>query len=299
MKTLAQLQITLKEGGNAVADVVRINQENSMATVEDVLSEFLPLLKIKKADTAILGSTGKKAPKGSSGDIDMAISSVALLKANNVDTFDDIMDHIISAVKKGGHKFKDMRGIGIVSFAYPITNEDGLQAGEFVQVDFMVMQNVKFAAWAFFSPSYLESEFKGVYRNFLNFNIAKNAKLVVNKIDPETKTPVEWSRYWIDNQKGLAFGTQTNLSPKTGKIVKTLRAIDKKTVSYDPDEIVEFLYGVGVKARDVESFENSLKAVMSNKFPNKSKRNIILKATSETLQHEGYPIPEILSKLIK
>lgn len=299
MKTLTQLKTTLLEGGNAVPNVVRINQENSLATVKDILDEFLPLLKLKKTDTAILGSTGKKAPKSSSGDIDMAISAVALLDTNGVDTYDDAMDFIVKAIKKGGYVFKDMRNLGIISFAYPITNIDGLQEGDKVQVDFMVVQNVKFAEFAFYSPSYLESELKGIYRNLLNFNVAKNAKLTVDKIDPDTKTPIEWSRYWFDNQKGLMYGTQTNISSKTGKITKSVRSLEKRTVSYDPDEIVEFLYGKGVKAKDVLTFDAALKALMSNKFPNPSKRDIILKATSETLQHEGYPIPESLAKLLK
>lgn len=302
MKTLSEIRkertVSLNEGGNAVTGVTRINQENSIPTVKALYKEFLPMLKLKESDTAILGSTGKKAPKSSSGDIDVALSSKALLKSNKIDSYKDIMDYIVSCIKKKGYQYKDMRQIGIVSFAYPISNEDGLQAGETVQVDFMIVQDVKYAAWSFFSPSYLESEFKGLYRNELNFFVAKNAELKVNKIDPETNTPIEWSRYWYDNKDGLMFGRQTNVSAKTGKIVKSVRSIEKKTISFDPDEIVAFLYGPKYKAKDILTFEQCLKAILSPSFPNKSKRKLIFSSTAEGLQSKGVPVPEMLAKLI-
>lgn len=304
MKTFSDLKNFTKaeiivEGGNAVPDVVRINQENSIPTVNKLFSEFLPKLKIKKNHTAILGSTGKKAPKQSSGDIDVAISATELLKQNNLQTFDDLMDHIVGIVKGMKFAFKDMRALGIISFAYPIVNEDGLQEGQKVQVDFMVVKDVKYAAWSFYSPSYLESDLKGVYRNFLNFNVAKNAKLEVKKIDPDTKAPIEWSRYWVHNTDGLQYGTQTNVSAKTNKVVKTLRTIEKTTISMKPDDVASFLYGPKYKANDLLTFEACIKAVMSASFPYKDKRKIILTAVSDTLQHEGYPIPDSLQKALR
>jgi hypothetical protein len=299
MKSFQSFKNQLTEGGNAVANVVRINQENTLATVENIYKELLPKLKIKKSDTALLGSTGKKAPRQSSGDIDMALSAKELLKKNKVDTYDDMMQYVVDAIKSAGYDFKDMRSIGIISIAFPIANVDGLQSNQNVQLDLMIVQDVKYAAWAFYSPHYLDSEFKGMYRNLINFSVAKNAKLEVSKIDPETKTPIEWSRFWINNTEGLKFGTQTNISPKTGKIVKAVRTLDNKTVSNNPDEIVSFLYGKKYKAKDVLTFEAALKAVMSKDFPFPDKRQIILKGVSESLQSQGYPIPEILAKLIK
>lgn len=295
-KTLREFKETINEGGNAVPDVVPINQENSIPTVNKIYSEIFPLLKIKKSDTALLGSTGKKAPGATSGDIDIAISSESLLASNKVTTFNDIIDTIVAAIKKKGYAYKDMRSIGIVSFAFPIENYDKLQAGHNVQVDFMVVQDVKYAAFSFYSPSYLESEFKGLYRNELNFYVAKAADLQVKKIDPATNIPVEWSRYWYDNTKGLMKGVQTNLSPKTGKIVKNVTSLEKETVSFDPDVIVEFLYGKGVKAKDVMTFENTLKVILSSKFPNPTKRKIILKNAADGIIGKGYPVPEILAK---
>lgn len=299
MKIFREIINVINEGGNAVQNVVRINQENTMATVDDVYKKFLPKLKIKKQDFALLGSTGKKAPKESSGDIDMAVSAIELLKQSGVDTYDDMMDSLLKVIKGYGYDYKDMRSLGIVSFAFPIVNVDGLQGGEKVQVDFMIVKDVTYAVWAYYSPHYLDSELKGLYRNFLNFNVARFADLKVDKIDPDTNLPVEWSRYWLTNNDGLQFGRQTNLSPKTGKITKTLRPIEKKTVTMNPDEIVAFLYGEKYKAKDLLTFEACLKAILSNNFPYKNQRNVILKGTAETLQNEGYPVPDALENAIK
>ena len=69
----------LNEGGNAVEGVSRINQENVAKTLKSFYSKVLPVLRITKNDTAVLGSTGKKLPGGSSGDIDIAVSRPALV----------------------------------------------------------------------------------------------------------------------------------------------------------------------------------------------------------------------------
>lgn len=299
MKSFAQFKEVLNEGGFAVPGVTRINQENVAATLEAIYRDFLPKLKLKKKDIALLGSTGKKAPGQSSGDIDMALSATELLKQNKVDTYDEMIQYVVDAAKRSGYPYKDMRGIGIVSIAYPIENADGKQPGEKVQLDFMIVQDVRYASWVFYSPHYLESELKGLYRNLLNFAVAKNAKLLVNKIDPETKTPIEWSRYWINNQEGLKFGTQTNISDKTGKIVKAIRTLDNKTISNNPDEIVAFLYGKKYKANDLLTFESCLKAIMDKDFPYKDKRQVILKSVAESLQRDGYPVPDALEKALR
>lgn len=299
MKSFHQFKTTLTEGGNAVAGVSRINQENSMPTVNQIIKDFLPKLKLKKSDIAVLGSTGKKAPGQSSGDIDIALSAAELLKQNNVDTYDEMMNYVVSVVKKLGYPFKDMRTLGIISIAYPIVNADGKQPNEAVQLDLMIVKDVRYAAWSYYSPSYLESELKGLYRNFLNFNVARNAKLTVDKIDPDTKMPIEWSRYWLTNNDGLQYGRQTNISPKTGKITKTLRPLEKTNISMNPDEIVQFLYGKKYKAKDLMTFDACIKAIMSNDFPYKDQRKVIFQGTAETLQREGYPIPDSLEKVMK
>jgi hypothetical protein len=288
--------VELSEGGNAVPGVTGINQENSMATVDEILKKYLPLLKISKNDVATLGSTGKKAPGARSGDIDLAISAPSLLKSNQINSLEEILEKIADASKKLGLDYKIMKGLGIVSVAFPIVNKDGKQAGEKVQLDFMIVDNVKYAAWSYFSPSYLQSELKGLYRNLLNFATAKHAGFNITKLDPETKKPIEWDRFVMSMGRGLFKGKQTNLSAKTGKPSKTTRYLEKNLVTDDPDEIVKFLYGPSYKASDILTFEQAFKAIMSPNFPHKAQRKEILEMASKSIQDLGYPIPESLAK---
>ena len=297
MITFKQHIKLISEGGNAVKGVSKINQENSMATVEDIYKTYLPVLKISKKDVAVLGSTGKKAPGAQSGDIDMALSAPALLKNNKMDSLEEILDMIEKISKRAGLDSRKMSGLGIVSVAFPITNKDGKQEGENVQLDFMIVDNVKLASWSYFSPSYLQSELKGLYRNILNFAVAKHAGFNVTKIDPETKTPIEWERFVLSMGVGLLKGKQTNVSAKTGKITKSNRYLEKELVTDKPDAIVRFLYGENYKANDILTFDQALAAIMSPSFPHKKNRKKILEMASKSIQNEGYPIPESLAKV--
>lgn len=297
MMTFKQYTI-LSEGGNAVAGVVGIYQENSIATVNDIMKNYAPLLKITKDDMAILGSTGKKAPNAISGDIDIAVSAPALLKNNELNSFNEIIDFIIEAAKKLGHVYRDLRNLGIVSVGYPIVNVDGRQPNMIVQLDFMVVESVKFASWSYFSPSHLQSQLKGLYRNELNHAVAKYAGFNVTKVHDDLK-PIEWDRMWFDLSKGLHRGTQSLLSPKTGKVVKSPTVVSKEHVSGDPDTIVKVLYGDKYVANDILTFEQAFKAVMSPSFPHRKHRKEILEMTATGIKDKGYPVPDILANELK
>jgi hypothetical protein len=290
--------IQLNEGGNAVEGVVGINQENSIATVKSAFKDYLKPLGISEKDTALLGSTGKKAPKAVSGDIDIALSSRKLLKNKKVSTFGDMIDLIIGISKKKGYKFKDLRSIGIVSVGYPITNVDGKQEGQTVQLDFMIVDSVKLASWTYYSPSYLESNLKGLYRNELLYSIAKFAGLNVKEMSDDNQ-PITWDRFWFSLSSGLQRGTQTLKSPKTGKITKSAKKVKPaELISDDPDTIVKYLFGDKYKANDVLTFEQALNAVQSGSFPHKKHRKAIFKMAKEGLLKKKYPVPESLDALV-
>lgn len=296
MKTFKQF---LAEGGNAVEGVVKINQENAQATIDDVRKRLLPLLGVKVSDTTLLGSAGKKAPGAQSGDIDMAISISALMKANGIETADDIYDFIAGVCKKLGIKFKDSRGLGVISTEWPIANVDGKQPDSVVQMDIMPVQNIKFAGWSFFSPSYLESQYKGVYRNMMIMSIAKTGLgQNVIKVDPESNLPTEWERVVFNMSKGLTKSRQTNIS-KTGKITKTNRLLASELIADDPQEVTHYLFGDSFDASDVLSFENVLKAILSKNFKHAKKRAEILQTAGEIMRDNGLPIPKELAPYVK
>ena len=84
----------IKEGGRAVKGSVRINQENVKDTLKSISIGIVRVLKITDKDTGLLGSTGKKRPGGSSGDIDMAIDANKVLRANGIQLADELFDFI-------------------------------------------------------------------------------------------------------------------------------------------------------------------------------------------------------------
>ena len=292
-------QYTLNEGGNAVEGVSGINQENSMATVKSAFKDYLKALGITEKDTAMLGSTGKKAPGAVSGDIDIALSAPALLNNKGVSTYGDMIDLIVAITKKLGYKYADMRSIGIVSVGYPITNADGKQDGKTVQLDFMIVDSVKLASWSYYSPSYLESDLKGLYRNELMYAVAKYAGIKVKEMSDD-KQAVTWDRFWFSLTHGLQKGTQTLKSPKTGKITKTAKKVQPADLlSNDPDTIVSHLFGSKYKASDILTFDNALDAIKSASFPHKKHRKAIYKMAKDgILKKKKYPVPESLDNLI-
>ena len=142
----------MTEGGNAVQGVSRINQENVQATMEKVYSRLLPLLGITKTNTALLGSTGKKLPGGTSGDVDLAVDKPAIMKLNGLKSTEELYQFISNAADRLGYPYNYLKGLGIVSIGWPIENVDGKQEGQTVQLDIMPSDNLKMTAWGMASP---------------------------------------------------------------------------------------------------------------------------------------------------
>jgi len=288
----------LKEGGNAVKDdrLGRINQDNVEATMNDIYSKVLPLLNISKNDTGNLGSTGKKLPGGSSGDVDLAIDIHAVLRNNkNINDLDQLFDKLVSIAKTMKMGYKDMRQMGLVSIGFPIHNTDGKQEGRLVQLDFMPTENLEYSKWAYYSPAEWESQWKGLYRNEVFYGIAKymSFKVLKKAMDKEGKeVPVEWERNFFDLSKGLLRGTQTRMGKKGP--IKTVKTISKEMVSMDAQEIVTMLFGPKYKPNDILTWEDIMTAIKSPKFIYKKNLAKIIKMTKDGITKKGYPVPSDL-----
>ena len=161
----------------------------------------------------------------------------------------------------------------------------------------MIVDSVELAAWTYFSPSYLQSELKGLYRNALLMAIAKYmGHKTLKTLPDDSNQPIEWERYFYKMNTGLEFGKQTNLSPKTGKLTKSRRSFDQKSVTNKPDEIVKHLFGPKYNAKDILTFEDAYKAIMSSGFPHKSIRKKVFQEAANMIQNKGYPIPKEIDK---
>ena len=150
----------ITEGGNVFKNnpTVRINLENIMPTV-NFLSGILGIDLSKN----LLGSTGKRP---SSGDLDIGIPETKISK-------DEVYRKLVNWCEERNLSPKDYiakSGIS-VHFRTPIIGRDG----EFVQTDFMLVRDLKFAKFALANN---ESEpFKGVHRNIVISNLSKNLNL--------------------------------------------------------------------------------------------------------------------------
>ena len=283
----------LIEGGNAVSGVGRINQDNVAATLKDLFSVLLPKLKVSPKDVISVGSTGKKRSGDSSGDIDLAIDVKSLMRGSGKNNMPDIynfLDTVASTLTASN--IKDSRGLGEVSFAFPITNADGKQPNATVQVDMFISDSLEYSGWIYYGPNYNESELKGVHRTLLLSFVAKYAEYVnVKSVGPEVAVR---KRLLIDMSKGLISAVQSR-EGKTG-LLKNFKTIERQLVSHNPDEIVHTLFGPEYSAKDMLSFESIYKVVSSPGFINAKHRDDILRDTREGLISLGYPVPLVISK---
>lgn len=264
-------------GGNALQGTVRINQCNSNVTLKKIYAEFSRFLP-EGTKMAALGSIDKKRYNDTSGDIDMAVEAT--------------WDEVLMAVKMSHRVYREMKSVGIIFVEFPIGNSQCNQAGQYVQLDLMVVDNIEYAKWAYHSPCYWESQWSGLYRNRVNFNIAKYCQLSYE--DDNT-----WTRYWITHQDGLMWGRQTNISPKTGKVGKTIHLVGQKNyITKDPDKIVSFLYGTQYKANDILTFEQALNALMESSSYHGDRLPQILKGIKQSILDKGVPVPDILEQLL-
>lgn len=295
-------QKLITEGGNAVPDVSRINQENVAATMDDIYTKLLPLLGINKKNTALLGSTGKKLPGGSSGDVDLAIDKPLVMKLNNLKTSEDLYKFLINCVSQFGYPFNYLKGLGIVSVAWPIANTDSKQEGASVQLDIMPSDNLKMTAWGMSSPHQSVEQYKGAVRNELLYWIAtevdyKALKQQYNELTGETED-LEFERTMYDMMRGLFRAKQTYISPKTGKRIKTKSTVSKVLLTADPNAVVKLLFGKEANPDDLITAKSVWDALMSPEFPYPEARKRIVTRTIKGLQKKGLDYPPYFDEYV-
>ncbi len=289
----------LFEGGKAVANVMPIKAEETMPTLKDIDKKILTrFLKLKGKDWAALGSTGKKLPGQTSGDIDIAIDTNAIAKNLKIpidEVGQKIYDVLEAAYPKMDKNF--MKGLGIISLAYPIKGSNGN-----VQVDLMLQDDIDFARWMFHSPDFTkqESQWKGLYRTELLKAIG-NAVTIPDmttywddEFDGEYKGKVKkLGRIMLDPSKGYKKQVKSFVG-KSGKPVKTGKSEWEEFVSKDPEMITKSLLGVDATIKDTNSFESVWKAMQKKDFPWKKHMPEIVSYFVDVIKRKGLPMPSEL-----
>ena len=293
----------MTEGGNAINGVSRIHQENVSATMEMVYKKLLPLLGITKKNTALLGSTGKKLPGGSSGDVDLAIDKPVIMKINNLKTSEELYNFLISAAQRLEVKYNYLKGLGIVSLGWPIENVDGKQEGEFVQLDLMPSDNLKMTAWGMASPHQSVEQYKGAVRGELLYWIAneidyKALKQQANELTGEIED-LEFERTIFNGMKGLYRIKQSFLSPKTGKRKANKWTIGRELIETNPVAIAKLFFGKDVNPDDLISAKQIWDAMMSPEFPYPKARKRIVQNTIKSLTKSGIDYPPYFDEFVQ
>lgn len=283
-------------GGNAVQNVKRINQENVSATLDTIYDLLLPYLNICKEDTALYGSTGKKCCGGSSGDIDLGLSIQAIMDNNGLDSKEQLFDLLCDFCEAYKFPYNYMKGLNIVSLAFPISNVDGRQEGDCVQLDLMPVDSIEFSAWGMYSPHEKDSPYKGTVRNELLRVIASylNYK-VLERID---NRDITFERGYYDKMMGLYKFVQSYRSPKTNNITKSKIIISRELISDNPDEIIVLLFGPKYKANDILTIDDAWKAFLDDDFPLKNYRKDIVTKTIEYLKNLKTDYPPYMDEYL-
>ena len=293
----------IKEGGKAVRNVDRINQENVKDTLKSISTGIVKVLKITDKDTGLLGSTGKKKPGGSSGDIDMAIDANKVLRANGIQLADQLFDFIANKVSKISKTTVSNKGTGVISLEWPIANTDGKQKNKKVQLDLMIVDNLNLAKFNFWSPNEEQSKWKGIYRNILLSSMASamNFETLERGFDADNvEVPVLFRRNFIDLKRGLVRGLQTRVG-KSGKIFAKGRkqTLETKVLEDQPENIVKAILGPTFTVKDTESFESLFRILDHSKFLYRNKKKDIIKSFLEVISKaKGLVVPDEMEEFV-
>ncbi len=291
------------EGGHAVSSTVPINQDNVKETLKDIYKKLLPALNIPKEAVAVLGSTGKKRSGETSGDIDLAIDVSALFTLPQINTEDDMIKYVESVVEDIDiiTDYSTSKGFRIISVAWPIKNVDELQRAEYVQLDLMLVQDLEYSKFVYWSPESWRSNYKGTYRNFLLIAIANvmDVRVVEKRLDKEgIEVSVIWKKNFFDLSKGLMRGMQSKIGKK-GQVLKNHKTIESKIITKVPDEIITMLLGPKFNVGHAYSFETLYEIINNSKdFIHKDKKKEIFKRVVELCKEAGMMVPKELKQYI-
>ena len=299
----------VKEGGHAETSCPeelrdRIHQENVEATLDDIYKRLLPKLGLTKDDVASVGSTGKKLPGGTSGDIDLAMPQDKVMKGTGCETPEEFIDYCQDLFKELDVYDAISKGYGwkSVSCFWPIANVDGKQEGKFVQLDFVVTSNMKFVTWGMHSDQEMEVPDgenpddvnpKGAVRMILLKAIAMGGHKTITKtadIPGEGEGPIEMERYDFKFNEGLYKVKRERPKRKRGEGYLGWKVVDRKFVTDDPDEIIHILFNDdSIDSQDLMTLKDVYHALMDSPMweDDETRHEIGRCFNGEMEQHKG------------
>lgn len=138
---------SIQEGGNAIPSAKDVRGDIAGEIAKDVIQS---VSKAFNCHAEAAGSTGKKGPEMTSGDIDI-LMDMPWEDENVTKVMEWVRQSFPTSEIKPGPGFKE------ISFGYPYT-EDGEE--KIAQVDLMFTGNIDWRRWTAYSPSPYDEEYK-------------------------------------------------------------------------------------------------------------------------------------------
>ena len=302
------------EGGNMFDDVVPIHQENVPSTLDDIYTRLVEgCLGLEPGvDTATLGSTGKRLPGGTSGDIDLAIDYNKLREKwdlpewsnKRIPEWSDLAE---DAAKRCGVGFSTSSTL--CSLAWPIANVDGKQEEQYVQLDLMPTPNLTMARFGRFSQKEKEGEtfFKGTVRNTMLAIMARCShhedltdETHEVTLPDGTKKEVhnEYECWTYDGNTGLHLCHKryerykaNGRGYKKGDWKPTATVVSSPVIASDPNRIVEMIFGRGVEPEEIDTVQKTWKAWL--KSPAVKKNPNLIEEVKKQIRNSAAKYPDI------
>jgi hypothetical protein len=243
--------------------VIRINKNQINSTLEYISA----VSGIPTNDLRLLGSTGKN---DTSGDIDIAIDS---LKYDADDTHERMVEKVGS-----DHAFYNT-GTKVRSYAIPI---EGDPQNGFVQLDFMFVESLEWAAFSYFSAGDKATNHKGVVRTVLLRSIASTLdeegidKFIYDPVSNDLMVRIGRTmdincgfrriiQFRPKKKRGEGYlGSLITTTPEELNVVCGIRVesvvTDFATVS-DPSKFLELVSGFPVAPKDVDTAEQVVQVI--------------------------------------
>lgn len=272
----------INEGGKAFTGTRSIKQSEVESTLLDIKTTIFKLLKINEEDIIVIGSAGKKAGADElSGDIDIGIHVKALRIGR-----DGAEKLLYTKLKTLPYQVRLMAGLDIVTTAWPIT---GGGDDNYVQCDFILVDNLEWAKFALYCPDYKknESKYKSAHRNWLIAAVCSVIKFNIMSGGAGYDTYVyKWN-------EGLFKFKKTFIGKKG--FLKHPTIVKRDLVTENPKEFIKLVFGEGINEKDLNTFESVLHIIKDKNFKHYDKLEEILKNAKEFISKANLIMPNELN----
>ena len=198
----------------------------------DVFNEVVEKIhsKYPELEIAALGSTGKKKDDDFNGDIDSAI------KIDSMDELRKVIDDVFPDVEKSNTTFK----IYSIGYPYDIKGKFGI-----AQIDFMYVDDLKWAQFFWHSPNIRDGESKykgGAAGDLLSITVSE---MPVEGVENEYYEDGQLKKKWKHtlNSDGI-FSQLLDYTGKKGPVKTPKRPKEfQKLITKDPNGVRMFIFG--------------------------------------------------------